>query len=391
MARGRRLSDAGVANLRPRAARYLEPDPQMPGLYVRVSPSGAKSYVVVIRDPNGKQVWHTLGPTAWFSVDEARAKARDIIKALKSGKNPAGPETFEAVAETWFKRHVEAKGLVSAGNLRRLLDRCLMPAWRGREFASIRRSDVAKLLDEVEDSSGGPTADHCLSLIRNLANWHAARTEDYVSPIVRGMRRIDPAARARSRILKDEELRLVWLGAEDNGSFGAFLRLCLLTAQRREKVLNMRWDDISIDGTWKVPVEGREKGTGGELPLPQIAVDIIRAQPRFVDNPYVLAGQDLGAISGISKRKDQFDAKVELAPWVIHDLRRTARSLMSRAGVRPDVAERVLGHVVGGVEGIYDRHHYTQEKADALRRLAALIENIVRPSAENVVPLVAAQ
>lgn len=76
--------------------------------------------------------------------------------------------------------------------------------------------------------------------------------------------------------------------------------------------------------------------------------------------------------------------------WKLHDLRRTARSLMSRAGVRPDIGERCLGHAVGGVEGIYDRHHYRDEMADALRRLAALIERIVNPPAGNVVPFEAA-
>ena len=78
---------------------------------------------------------------------------------------------------------------------------------------------------------------------------------------------------------------------------------------------------------------------------------------------------------------------MKIAPWVVHDLRRTARSLMSRAGVRPDIAERVLGHARGGVEAIYDRHRYTVEKGDALLRLAALIETIVSPPADNVVAI----
>lgn len=77
--------------------------------------------------------------------------------------------------------------------------------------------------------------------------------------------------------------------------------------------------------------------------------------------------------------------------WVLHDLRRTAKSLMARAGVRPDISERVLGHVIGGVEGVYDRHTYRDEKADALKRLAALIDSIVNPPAANVIPIGAAQ
>jgi integrase len=158
------------------------------------------------------------------------------------------------------------------------------------------------------------------------------------------MRRTDPRARARARILDDEEIRAVWNGAEANGVFGAYIRLALLTAQRREKVAAMRWEDIGIDGEWRILAADREKGTAGALVLPEIALDIIKAQPRFASNPYVLAGRDGGHISGQSKRKAQFGAKVPIAPWVFHDLRRTARSLMSRAGVRPDVAERVMGH-----------------------------------------------
>ena len=76
-----------------------------------------------------------------------------------------------------------------------------------------------------------------------------------------------------------------------------------------------------------------------------------------------------------------------LPPWRIHDLRRTARSLMARADVRPDIAERVLGHAIPGVEGVYDRHQYSEQKADALKRLAALIETIINPPTDNVVAM----
>jgi integrase len=76
-----------------------------------------------------------------------------------------------------------------------------------------------------------------------------------------------------------------------------------------------------------------------------------------------------------------------MAPWVIHDLRRTARSLMARAGVRPDLAERVMGHAIADVEGVYDRHGYTDEKTKALASLAGLIEQIINPTPANVVPI----
>src|SRR5207344_2757667 len=135
----------------------------------------------------------------------------------------------------------------------------------------------------------------------------------------------------------------------------------------------------------RIPAEDREKGTGGSLVLPAMAIDIIRAQPHFGSNPFVFAGRGDGHFNGFSPCKKAFDKKMKIAPWVIHDLRRSARSLMSRAGVRPDIAERVMGHAIPGVEGIYDRHSYRDEKAEALRRLAALIDTIVHPPLGNAV------
>ena len=182
------------------------------------------------------------------------------------------------------------------------------------------------------------------------------------------MRRSNPTNRAGKRILDDAELRAVWKTAEANGMFGAFVRISLLTGQRRDKVASMRWQDLR-DGLWTIPTAAREKGTAGELVLPQEALAIIERQPRFASSPYVFTtGQSY--VKGYSKFKESFDAKCPIADWDIHDLRRTARSLMSRAGVKPLIAELVLGHKQRGIAGVYDRHPYREEMADALQRLA---------------------
>jgi integrase len=152
-------------------------------------------------------------------------------------------------------------------------------------------------------------------------------------------------------------------------------------------VRTVRWSDIAADGTWTIRTEKREKGNAGILKLPQMALDIIRAQPRLARNPYVFAGNDGAARSFWHDHKRTLDKRGGVESWRLHDCRRTARSLMSRAGVQSEHAERVLGHAIGGVEGIYDRHAYTEEKADVLRRLAALIERIINPPGDNVVAL----
>ncbi len=390
MAKPKTLTDRMVAKLKPGAKRLTMPDPLLRGHYVRVTPKGAKSFVAVARDPGGRQIWATLGSADVLTIAEAREKAREAIKRIKSGQPafeppPVAPDSFEAVANNWLKRHVQAKGLRSEYEISRLLCGHLVPFFGDREFEAIKRSDVAALLDRVEDKSGPRQADAVMAVFSSIANWYAARTDDYSPPLAKGMRRDDPHARRRDRVLDDDELRALWAVAD--GPFGAFIKVALLTAQRRAKITNMKWEDVAIDGTWTIPVEAREKGSGGALLLPEIAIDAIRSQPRITGNPYVFAGNGAGPFTAHHKRKQRIDERAKIAPWRVHDLRRTARSLMSRARVRPDVAEQIMGHAIKGVEGTYNRYDYFDEKADALLKLAGLIAMILDPPGENVVPM----
>jgi integrase len=224
-----------------------------------------------------------------------------------------------------------------------------------------------------------------LATVHNIGNWHASRSDDYASPVVRGMRRHE--YEPRDRTLNDDELRAVWKAAESSGTFGALVRLLLLTGQRRAKVETMKWADV-VGDVWVIATAKREKGNAGALRLPPAALAIIKAQPRVSGNPYVFAAtRGDGPLNAISRLKIGFDRDCGVKGWVLHDLRRTSRSLMSRAKVRPDIAERVLGHVIGGVAGTYDQYEYFDEKADVLVQLAALIETIVNPPPANVVPL----
>ena len=394
------LTDKGISALRPRHARYSYADPQLAGHYIRVTPNNVKSYICAARNPDGKQVWTTIGNCEVMPIEEARGRAREYLQRVRDGLPAIAPkgETFGAVAANWMKRHVEPNGLRSGKEIRRLLDRHILPAWRDREFVGIGRSDVADFLDDVQDDHGARQADYCLNIIRSIMNWKAARTDAYRPPIVRGMRRQSPHAQSRTRILDDAEIAAIWKQAESkmssasgkeewNDTFGAFIRVALLTAQRREKIRSMKWDDISDDGEWTVPKSPREKDSIGSVILPKAALAIINAQPRLASNPFVFAGRGQGAFDGFSKAKARFDGKLKgVAPWTVHDCRRTARSLLARAGVAERVAEKVLGHATPGVKGTYDRFEYRDEKADALVRLASLIDSIVHPK-PNVVPM----
>jgi integrase len=386
-ARRRGMSDRQVAALRPQSKRRSVKDPELKGHYIRVSPSGLKIFYAVARDRYGKQVWHPIGASDAMTIEEAREHARAAMKRIKAGlppieETPAKPDSYAAVADNWLRRYVLKNKLRTSAEIERVLEVYVLPHWGERPFESIRRSDVASLLDHVEDNHGPRQADVVLGVVRQIANWYATRDDDYVTPIVRGMSR--DKAEPRDRTLTDDEIRALW-AATESGTFGGLVRTLLLTGQRLAKVQrSMKWDDID-GGVWTIPTAPGEKGNAGQVRLPGLVLDVVHAQPRFASNPHVFAGRGVGPINNFAEAKAKLDATLGFdQPWVLHDLRRTARSLMSRAGVPDEHAERVLGHVIGGVKGVYDRYSYSREKADALERLADLVAAIINPPADNV-------
>jgi integrase len=216
-------------------------------------------------------------------------------------------------------------------------------------------------------------------------NWHSARTDDFRSPIVRGMGRYKPRENARARILSDDELRAVWAAAtEMDGPFGAFVKFLLLTAARRNEAAHMIWNEV--DGSiWTLPAARNKTKQELSRPLSNAAQAVLSELLRFGNSPYVFTTRGRTALRNF-KAKRQLDQLSGVTGWTLHDLRRTSRSLMSRAGVNADIAERCLGHVINGVRGVYDRHDFREQTAHAYEALAAQIERIVSPE-ENVIAL----
>jgi len=333
-------------------------------------------------------VWTYVGPCDAMTIEEARAKARTILNRVRAGLPAieAKGETFGTVIADWHKRYVEGKKLRTGDKMLALLNRHVSTELRSRVFTEIHREDVTALLDKVEDENGAPVADKVLTVIGSIMSWYAIRHRDYVPPLVKGMRRTDPKKKERDRVLDDDELRLVWNLAGQQRTYGALIQMLLLTAQRLDKVLSMKWEDIDADGVWTLPTAPREKGNVGKVRLPPAAVAILDALPRYTGNPFVFAGRGQRHMSASGMFKAKFDAKLpsDMPNWRLHDLRRTARSLMSRAKVSSKDAERVMGHSLPGVEGTYDRYAYFDEKTEALAKLADLIDSIVYP---RVVPI----
>ena len=156
--------------------------------------------------------------------------------------------------------------------------------------------------------------------------------------------------------------------------FGALVRFLLLTAARRGEATGLLWSEIS-DGVWTLPSAKNKTGEVLVRPLSRAAQDVLASLPRIGDHVFTRSGT--GPIGGLNECKKDLSYASGIEGWRLHDCRRTSRSLMSRAGVPSDHAEHCLGHVIGGVRGIYDRHKYLDEKRIAFEKLAALIAEIV--------------
>lgn len=386
-------------------------DQEIKGFVARCLGSGAVTYGYRYRDKGtGKQRWLGLGLHGSITADEARDLAKKEAGKVADNRDPvaereakreeaarerqAETKTVDAVLDQFIARHVDK--LRSAKTVTRSLEVYVRPRIGKKSIYEVTRLDVVQLLDAIEDADKAPTADRVLAYLRKAFNWYAARDENFIPPIVKGMARTKPAERARTRALADDEIRSIWKALDSTElptAFSSVVRALLLTAQRRDEIGLAQAEEIDGD-TLLIPAERYKTGLPNAVPLTAEARRWIGDRKSgfmfsTTDGKRPFSGwskskRDLDAIVAKQRKKDGLKP---VAPWVLHDLRRTARSLMSRAGVSSDVAEMVLGHKLAGVRGVYDRHSYAAEKRDALEKLAGLVALILNPPADNVIQM----
>lgn len=385
-------------------------DELLPGFGLRVARNnGRRVFVVRYSDLKGSKRRVTLGAYPELGLADARERARSILASVSRGEetrsqpdgeqeqvlsvtpvapaermDPAAPPpeivTFGALAEVYIERHAKLKKRSWKDDERNLrVD--LLPAWQDLPAHEIGRRDVAELLDGIVERGAPILANRVKALISKIFNVG----------IGRGLVESNPAfavampsrENQRDRVLNEVEIRALWRAFEcEHSIMGGTFKMRLLTAQRGDEVLRMRWDQIR-EGWWTIPAEVAKNGLSHRVPLsPQVLVLLEQLRPLTGDSAWVFASRkkDGESVTSIGKAAERISKRAGIE-FVPHDLRRTAASFMTSMGISRLVVSKVLNHVESGITAVYDRHSYDTEKRQALDtwgfRIAAILHSSV--------------
>jgi integrase len=383
------LTAAAVKKFRPpKTGRVEHWDAIVPGLGLRITENGGRSWILMTRY-RGKLVRVTLGHSPGISLGAARDLAREHLEAVASGKDPRSirrPElpddrSFAKVAADFIERH--AKQNRTWAETKRIVNKELVPAWKGRQLAEVTRRDIIALLDKIIDRGTPYMANRVLATVKKLFSWAVERDLIEADPCAK----LKPPGKEekRERVYSDDEIRRLWKACEslDPPIYGFFMKVLLVTAQRRGEVSKMRRDTLDFSGRlWTISASDTKAGRSHEVPLSQTAIDLIKAVP---DTGSLLftTRQPKKAIRGFSKLTTEIRKQSGVADFRIHDLRRTAATNMARLGIAKLTISRILNHAEGGVTDIYARYSYLDEKRAALDLWAERLQAILKTESDS--------
>ena len=422
------LTDRKVKSLKPasKGKRYQIMDVEIPGFGVRVTDTGARTFILRTRYPGAKDASRReIGDAKIVSLADAREKAREWVKLIKQGVDPAVVEqraaaekiqqlknTFEAVAEDWFKEKVafERKG----AEVERDVRNAFMPAWKKLPVNEITEADVLTVI-RAKKRTAPAQARNLMGHTKRFFSW-AIDQRCYgitVSPCEHlKPSKIIGAKMTGKRILSNDELFALWRTAKRMPyPHGPVYQLLILNALRLNEVADATKSEFDrANRIWTIP-ENRMKGRNETarahvVPLTAASEAVLDDLPAFKKGPHLFTttfGESpVWMTDKVKKRLDERmkrtlramarkrggdAAQVDLPRWTNHDIRRTVRSQLSRLKVTEEAREAVLAHARPGIKGTYDLYDYLDEKREALELWAARLNEIVSPRPDNVIRL----
>ena len=361
----RTLTVETIGRIKASTVRREIADAVLPGLYLVIQPSGARSFAVRTRIAD-KPVKFTLGAWPLLDLTKAREMARAKIGAVHEGVDPRAADkaaaevakhTVLSVCQDWLRRDQADNRDVAT--VRRIMAREVLPYIGEMQIEAVRKRDLISLIDRVADRAP-IRANRVLAHTKRLFRWAAARDLIEVNPAANIEK--PTAERARDRVLSDAELVAIWHAAgRVGGAYGAGVRILMLTGCRVAEVFEARWSEIEGDAL-RLPAERSKCREGRTIWLSPPAREIVDALPRYAGCDWMLTASGRNPFRAMATSKDRLDRELAaeaLPDWRHHDFRRTLATGLQRMGVRLEVIETVLGHVSGtraGIVGTYQRH-----------------------------------
>jgi integrase len=372
-------------------------DARTPGLGLRVSQGGKKTWNLFYRNGERRMRRMVLGTYPTLSLADARGRAASELREVQLGNDPAeakrdarAADTFGDLAALYLEKHAKVRKRTWARD-EYLCDRELLPTWRNRKAGDISRKDVIALLDRIVERGVSVYANRTKKLISTMFRFALSRGIVTINPAY-GVANPGGKERQRDRVLTEDEIRRIWT-ALDGESFkvAAIFKIALLTAQRKGEVCGMKWDELDLEhGWWTIAAERSKNGLSHRVPLgPQVLAILHRLKPAGAVTGDVFPGGKPGlALTNLQKPTVRIKAASGV-DFRTHDLRRSAASHMTGAGIPRLVVSKILNHAESGITAVYDRHSYDGEKRAALLKWDRHVERILanEPAASNVVEL----
>ncbi len=320
----------------------------------------------------------------------------DPVEEAREAKRREKVLNFSAYCDQFVELYLQSNWPDTWPEAMRVLENVVKPRWGKKSLIALKRSDMVKLMDDYSDRPGSRKIIH--SLLRKLFNWAVDRQDIGVSPLM-GMKAPRPCP-SRRRVLGQEELICLWQASKMvEWPWGPFVRLLILTMQRRQEVAQMDWAEIDLEArTWTIPAERAKNDEAHIVPLSQLAIAELKALMPL-ERGFVFSTTGTTPVSGYSRAKRMMDERmlkvmktrhadaggnpdaIQLADWRIHDIRRTGATNLQALGIPIEVTEAVLNHISGtraGVAGIYNRYKYEPEKRAALANWDARLQELLR-------------
>ena len=367
-------------------------DDGLSGFGLRVRDGGKRTWIAQYR-VGTKQRRVTLGTVENLDAPAARQRAKDVLSKVHLGGDPQTEKaerraqasvTLGAMVERYLVERAEKR--LKPRSFEEV-ERHLTKHWSPLADLPIRnvaRSDVAAQLGRIARDNGPFASNRARAALSALFSWAIGEGLADANPVIGTNKATDEVS--RDHVLTDPELSLVWRLA-GNGDYGAILRLLILTGQRREEVGGMLWSEIDTeDALWRIGADRTKNGLAHDMPLSAPALAVLKGLERRKGRDFVFGVGD-GTFQGWSNAKTALDGRASaalgrtIAPWRLHDIRRTVATRLAGLGVLPHVIEAVLNHISGhkaGVAGVYNRASYATEKRAALDLWAGHVTALIQ-------------